>query len=127
MDGKIEFINAYRAAANQLRTHAIAGRWMRLRDEVPALTAEEAAGWANLGYLPEEAEPQIRDGITAAAAREMEDHAEQQAGGGEALAAMRVAELLGSGALLGPDDVVIVQDPEDPRRELIALREETDD
>lgn len=39
---------------------------------------------------------------------------------------MRVAELLGSGALLGPDDVVTVQDPEDPNRAIIMLREDLD-
>lgn len=37
---------------------------------------------------------------------------------------MRIAKLLGSGALLGPDDVVVVEDPEDPRRQIIALRNE---
>lgn len=124
MDGKVEFIKAFRATARQLNTHPIAGRWMRLREEIPTLTADEAAAWANLGYLPEEAEPQIRDGITAAAAREMEDHAAEQAGGPEALAAMRIAELLGSGAMLGPDDVTVVRDPFDPNREIIALRGE---
>lgn len=126
MDGKIAFIQEYRRLATQLRDHVIAGRWMRLREDIPTLTAQEAAAWADLGYYPEEAAPQIRAGITAAQAREMETYAEVQAGGSEALAAMRVAELLGSGALLGPDDVITVQDPDDPRREIIALRNELD-
>lgn len=126
MNGKVAFITEFRALATQLNTYVIAGRWMRLREEVPTLTAQEAAAWAGLGYLPEEAESQIRAGITAATAREMENHAEEQAGGREALAAIRIGELLGSGALLGPDDVVVVQDPDDPRREIIALREDLD-
>jgi hypothetical protein len=126
VNGKIDFIIEFRVLATQLNTYAIAGRWMRLREEVPTLTAQEAAAWAGLGYLPEEAESQIRAGITAATAREMEDHAEEQAGGKETLAAMRIAELLGSGALLSLDDVVVVQDPDDPCREIIALREDLD-
>jgi hypothetical protein len=124
MSGKIEFIKAFRDAASQLDTYAVAGRWMRLHEELPALTAQEAAAWADLGYLPEEAEPQIRSGITAAAAAEMEDHAERQAGGPEALAAMRVAELLAADGMLGPDDAVSVQDPTDPGREIVMLRED---
>jgi hypothetical protein len=64
--------------------------------------------------------------VAAPDAAAWEDHAEQQAGGPEALAAMRVAELLGSGALLGPDDVTIVRDPFDPNREIIAPRADPD-
>ena len=126
MAGKIQFIEEFRATAHQLRTYAIAGRWVRLRDEVPTLTAQEAAAWADLGYLPEEAADQVRDGVTAAMAREMEDHAEERAGGPEALAAMRVAELLAQDGMYGPDDAVTVQDPADPRREIVMLRDDLD-
>jgi hypothetical protein len=128
MDGKIAFIQEYRRLATQMTDHRIAGNWMRLAEALEAagveLTAAEAARWAGRGYLPEEAGPLILDGITAEQQGEMEDHAAEQVGGPEALAAMRVAELLGSGALLGPDDVVTVQDPMDPNREIIALRDD---
>lgn len=120
-DGKIQFMDEFRAAATQLHTYAIAGQWMRLREEVPTLTAREAAAWADLGMLPEEAAPQIRAGITAAAAGEMEDYAEQQAGGPEALAAMRIAEILAQDGMLGPDDVTTIVDPLDPRQEIVVL------
>lgn len=109
------------AQANQLNAKMLAAKW-RLMD----VTAEDAAAWANLGFTPDEARSVIADGITPQQYREMEDHAEAQAGGSEALAAMRIAELLGSGALLGMDDVVTVQDPLDPNRELIMLRDELD-
>ena len=129
MAGKIQFIEEFRATAHQLRTYAIAGRWVRLRDEVPTLTAQEAAAWADLGYLPEDTwslQQQVDYGVTAAMAREMEDHAEERAGGPEALAAMRVAELLAQDGMYGPDDAVTVQDPADPRREIVMLRDDLD-
>lgn len=111
----------FTAQATQLNAKMLAAKW-RLMD----VTAQDAAAWANLGFTPDEARSVIADGITPPQYREMEDHAEVQAGGSEALAAMRIAELLGSGALLGPDDVVTVQDPLDPNRELIMLRDELD-
>lgn len=126
MSDRIAFIKAFRTAATRLDTYAIAGRWMRLAEEIPALTAEEAAAWADLGYLPEEAAAQIHSGITAAAADEMEDHAEEQAGGPEALAAMRIAEMLAQPGWSGPDDAVSVEDPADPDHEIVMLREDLD-
>lgn len=127
MSDKIEFIKAFRARATRLNTYRIAGRWMRLREEVPTLTAKEAAAWADLGYLPEEAATQIRAGISAATATEMERHAEEQAGGPEALAAMRIAELVVQPGWYGPDDALAVQDPEDPNHEILMLREDLDE
>lgn len=126
MAGKIEFIEEFRVAARQLNSYVIAGQWVRLRDEMPGLTAQEAAAWANLGYLPEEAAGQIRSGIPAAMARELEDHAERQAGGPEALAAMRIAEFVAQDGVYGPDDATSVQDPTDAYREIVMLREELD-
>lgn len=119
MDGKIAFIQEFRATATHLRTYEITGKWLTLRDEIgPALTAAEAAAWADLGYRPEEAAPQIRSGITAAMANEMEDHAEEQAGGKDELAGQRIAELINGGALT-PADVIV--DPTDPGNEIVVL------
>ncbi|WP_433067249.1 hypothetical protein [Dactylosporangium sp. CS-033363] len=127
MTAMIPFVKAYLAAATQLRTHPIAGRWARLAQTIPTLTPQEAADWAALGFLPEEAEAQIRSGITAAAYAELEDHAEQQAGGPEALAALRIAEFLAAVGVLGPDDVVTITDPIDPGNEIVILGDAGDD
>jgi hypothetical protein len=107
------------ARATQLCTPQLGAEWIRA-----GVSAEDAAAWANAGFLPSEAAPLIADGITPQMHAEMEAHAEEQAGGPEALAAVRIAELLGSGALLGPDDVIVVEDPEDPRRQIIAVRDD---
>jgi hypothetical protein len=126
VDGKIAFINEYRRLATQMTDHRIAGNWMRLAEALETtdvtLTAADAAKWADLGYLPDEAGQLILDGITADQQAEMEDHAERQAGGSEALAAMRVAELHAAG-VLGPDDVATVRDPFDGS-EVIVPRDE---
>lgn len=123
---KIEFIKEYKALATQLNTYPIAGNWMRLAVALEAagvtLAAAEAAKWAGHGYLPEDAGPLILDGITADRQAELEQHAADQVGGHEALAAMRIAELHAAG-VLGPDDVVAVVDPFDGR-ELIVPRDE---
>lgn len=111
--------DVFLANATQLDQPVLGAQWYRM-----GVPADEAAAWANLGFYPGEAAPHIEAGITAQTYREMEDYATQQAGGQEALAAMRLAELLGTGALLGPDDVVIVQDPTNPGVEIIALRED---
>lgn len=122
------FIPTYRTTATRLRDPRTAGDWWRLHRALDAdgieLTAEQAAGWADQGCLPAEAEPMIRQGITSATYAEMEDHAERQAGGPEALSALRVADLLGSGAFIGPDDVHVVADPFDPNIEIISPRED---
>ena len=117
-----EWIETFWAQATQLAGLPESLGWYAM-----GVAAQDAAAWANLGFKPDEAADLIADGITPQAYREMEDHATEQAGGPEALAAMRTAELVGSGALLGPDDVVTVQDPEDPRREIIAIREDLDE
>lgn len=130
MNGKIAFINEYRRLATQMTHYVIAGNWMRLAEALETsgitLTAAEAARWAGRGFLPEEAGQLILDGITVDQHIEMEEYAAEQVGGHEALAAIRIAELLGSGALLGPDDVVTVQDPTDPSREIVMPRENLD-
>jgi hypothetical protein len=119
-------VDCWRGLAVQLNTFAIAGDWARIPEALEAdgveLTAAEAAKWAGHGYLPDEAAPLVLDGITADRQAELEQHAADQVGGHEALAAMRIAELHAAG-MLGPDDVVRVQDPFDPSREIIAPRE----
>jgi hypothetical protein len=124
---KITFIKNFVRLARQLNTYAIAGDWMRLAVALEAagneLTAAEAATWANHGYLPEEAGPLIADKITADRQAELEQHAADQVSGHEALAALRIAELHAAG-VLSRHDVVTVQDPTDPRREIIMPRDE---
>jgi hypothetical protein len=83
----------------------------------------EAARWASHGYLPQEAGPLFADGITADRQAELEQHAADQVGGHEALAALRIAELHAAG-VLGPDDVVTVQDPFNPGQKIIVPRED---
>jgi hypothetical protein len=114
MSGKIRFITDYRAAATQLTDYRIAGDWMRLawtlRDSGVDLTPTEAAAWADLGMLPEEAGQLILDGVTAQRYAEMEQHAEQQAGGPEAYAAQRIRQLLDTGVVLTETDVIRIPD-----------------
>lgn len=128
MNGKIAFVQEYRRLATQMTDHRIAGNWMRLAEALEGagieLTAAEAARWAGRGYLPEEAGPLILSGISAEQQGEMEDHAAEQVGGPAALAAGRIAELLAQDGMYGPDDAVVVQDPTDPDREIIMLRED---
>ncbi len=70
----IDFIRKFRATATQLNTSVIAGDWMRLSREL-GFTAEVAAGWAGLGFMPAEAAPKIRAGMTVAEARQEEQEA----------------------------------------------------
>ncbi|WP_229398096.1 hypothetical protein [Micromonospora okii] len=109
--------DTYSPKVDKFRDLRIARRWME-----SGVPAPEAAAWANLGFLPEEAAPLIADGITADTVEETERHAAQAVGGPEALAALRVAELTGTGALVGPDDLIRVVDPLDPTREIITVR-----
>jgi hypothetical protein len=84
----------------------------------------EAARWADRGYLPEEAGPLILSGVTADTQGELEDHAAEQAGGQDALAAQRIAQWRADGVLLGEGDVVRAQDPTEPGQEIIVVRDE---
>lgn len=125
---KLEFIQEYRRLATQMAGYTIAGNWMRLAEALETagieLTAADAARWAGRGYLPEEAGQLILDGITVDQVGEMEDHAIERVGGADSLAAQRIAQWLADGTLLGPDDVVLVRDPNDPGREIIVPRDE---
>lgn len=53
------YTRTYYAAATQLATSRIARTWMEA-----GIPAEQAAAWANIGMLPEEALPQIAAGVT---------------------------------------------------------------
>lgn len=113
------FSGPFLANARQLASPRIAVDWFLL-----GVSGEDAAAWANLGCMPGEAADLIAGGVTPQTYGELEDHAAEQVGGHDALAALRVAELLGSGELLGPDDVVTVEDPFEPGREIIVPRED---
>jgi hypothetical protein len=80
----IAFIRAYLAAAHQLATRQIARDWHilaeRLAGQGITVTAQDAAGWADLGYMPGEAEPEILRGLTAREVRDRELHEARAAG-----------------------------------------------
>ena len=127
-EGTVAFIRVFREHATQLRTLTLAIEWDTLRVRLAGagivLTAVEAAAWASRGFYPGEAEPSIRAGITAAMDRELEAHAEREAGGPDDLAAKRIADMLASGELLREDQVVRVVDPLDPAQEIVVPRDE---
>ena len=54
-----DYVATYRATARQLATLPIIGQWRQA-----GVPADEAAQWANRGYLPAEAEPMIADGVS---------------------------------------------------------------
>lgn len=98
---KIPFMKKYVGLARQLATLRIGKQWADLAERLPAglpaLTPAEAAAWAGLGFYPSEAENMIRSELTAATYAEMERHAEDRAGGPDALAVIRIAELIAGG------------------------------
>lgn len=114
----------YRTRTTRLARVDIAARWWRLSLTRPEVTAPVAAGWARLGYLPEEAEVLIADGLTPATVAKMERHAELAAGGPEALVAQRIQQMVELGEIVDPAEVIRVQDPTDPTREIITIRDE---
>lgn len=122
---------AYRETATQLRHPRVIREWMETMADCRAATREElerhartAAEWASLGYTAEEAAPLIADGVTPATVREMEQYAEEAAGGRDALAAQRIARMVEAGEIIDPARVIRVQDPTDPTREIIAVRDD---
>ncbi|MDG4795094.1 hypothetical protein [Micromonospora sp. WMMD1082] len=110
---------AYSAAATAHCTSRVAREWME-----QGVPADTAAAWASLNYLPAEAAPLIAAGITPATVEEMERHAEQTAGDRDALVAERIRQMVERGEIVDPANVIRVQDPTDPTREIIALRGE---
>lgn len=107
-EGRTAFVRTYRTNATRLGTLLLAVAWHKLSHAVAAegivLTAEQAAAWASRGYLPDEAEPSVRAGITAELDAEMEQHVERQAGGSEAYLRQRLAEMAEQGTLVLPDE-----------------------
>lgn len=66
------YVKEYRQHAKQLNSFKTGGQWWKLRPAGNPVPAVDAAEWANLGYLPEEAAPLIADGITPAMVRDAE-------------------------------------------------------
>ncbi|MFG2046113.1 hypothetical protein ACGFIW_01615 [Micromonospora sp. NPDC048935] len=106
----------YYAHATQHRTSRAAREWMEA--EVPAA---EAARWANAGYLPAEAEPLIADGVTPETATEMDQLADDLAGGPEARAMQVIDAMVADGTLVDPARVRQVQDPDDPTHTIVWI------
>lgn len=105
-DGRTAWVRTYRQRATQLGTLLLAIEWHQLSQRLAAenitLTAEQAATWASRGYLPDEATPLIRSGVTPEMGGEMERHMEERAGGPEAHLRRQLIEMAEQGML---DDV----------------------
>lgn len=71
-----EFVTAFTEQARQLAGPDFAAQWVALaekREDDNPLTAQEAAGWANLGYTPSEAAAEMARGISLQDAQYIED------------------------------------------------------
>lgn len=94
-----EYTTVYMDNARQLATHPLAREWMEA-----GVPAEEAAQWANLGYLPGEAAGHIAAGRTPAEVP-VTEAAEDAADGGETRQALdeyaltEAAEIAAAGGL----------------------------
>lgn len=100
---RIEFVKEFREAAHRLNTYAIAGQWMRLAETTPTLTAQEAAAWADLNFLPGEAAPLIAQGVTPDMVAAMEDAETTVDGGPEAHLRAAVLRLAEQGVIIDPE------------------------
>lgn len=69
-----EFVKAFQVRASRLNDTEIGREWFALAERVEGapITAEDAASWANLGYMPGEAERKIQAGVTIS----MAEHAD---------------------------------------------------
>lgn len=125
MSGKITFIQQFRDQAERLNSYAVAGDWMRLAERLDgdgiALTAGQAAQWATGGYLPGEAEPLIRSGVTPETADEMDAVATDIAGGSDERAAQIIDGMVRDGALVDPTLVRWREDPADPTHIIVDI------
>jgi len=115
-----EFVTAYRAAARQLYGPEHILGWLTLDLDVPA---QDAAAWANLGYMPAEAAPLIAQGITPAMALAAQEAAAAGAGSG-GYAMLRVDELVADGTIVNPRRVSTREDPDDPMHIIVTVRPE---
>lgn len=65
MSVRAEYFRIFRQHATQLNGYPQALDWYRIDvGHADGVTAEDAAAWANAGYLAEEAAPLIQQGIT---------------------------------------------------------------
>lgn len=107
-DGRTAWTRTYYQQARQLNTITLATEWHRLSHQLATeditLTVEQAAAWASRGYLPTEAEPLIRSGVTPEMDNELERHAEEQAGGPEAHLRSRLMDLVDNGTVVLDDE-----------------------
>jgi hypothetical protein len=104
------YAEEYMAAATHLATYRRAREWMEA-----GVSAETAAAWANLGYLPAEAAPLIAAGVTPQMAGEMDRLADDIAGSPEERAAQLIDRLVAEGVLVDPKRVRRAQLPDDGR------------
>lgn len=114
------YVKEYRESASQLNTYAIGGRWYRT-----GVPAAEAARWANLGYLPEEALAEIAQGMTVEMAQAGNEAEFAAADGGREEQAMRVIDgLVTDGTLIDPRYVTMSPDPDDPDTIHVTVHDE---
>jgi hypothetical protein len=90
------------------------------------LTAAEAARWADAGYLPGEATPLIRDGVTPQTAGEIDELGTELAGGHEQRAMQVIDGLVRDGVLVNPTRVRQQQDPNDPTHVIVHIDHDDD-
>jgi hypothetical protein len=94
------YAETYMAAATQLATYRIARQWMEA-----GIPAQDAAAWANLGYLPAEAAKLIAQGIGPQMADAVDEAAEAADGGPDGhlrAGVLRLAEQM-PGLIIDPD------------------------
>lgn len=110
------WVAEFRESTQQLNGYRIGGDWWRLSRRYPQVTPRVAAAWADLGYLPGEAEPLITQGITPECAREMGAIATDVAGSREEQAMQEIDRLKATGQFVDPRRARTRQDPSDPDR-----------
>jgi hypothetical protein len=106
----------YRTLATQHVNSRIARDWME-----SGVSAAQAAAWASQGYLPTEAAPLIAEGVTPQAAQDLDDIAEDVAGGREERALQVIDRLVADGTLVDPRRVRVQQDPNDGGHVLVHI------
>jgi hypothetical protein len=91
------YVEEFRATARQLNSHRYAREWMEA-----GVPAADAAAWANLGYMPDEAEALIAAGRTPDQVAVTEAAEEAVAGGRDELLRHRLRNL-GPQIIIDPD------------------------
>ncbi|MFG1872098.1 hypothetical protein [Micromonospora arborensis] len=115
------YVHEFASKATQLNDYRTGGRWWKLR-----VSADVAAAWANLGYLPERAAPLIAKGVTPETAGELNQVAQDIAGGPEQRAMQVVDGLVADGVVVDPIRVRQAQDPNDPQHTIVHITREED-